>query len=80
MSVDYLEWLGGLFEKPRAARDNVLELQKPYPISCRRVGTHTHARKTLNKSNMCTFCVCVRVLARISVLYVHVYEKVEKNC
>lgn len=33
MSVDYLEWLGGLFEKPRTARDNVMELQKPYPIS-----------------------------------------------
>jgi len=61
MSVDYLEWLGGLFEKPRAARDNVLELQKPYPISCRRIGTHARTENVEQVVNMCIFCVCVCV-------------------
>lgn len=65
MSVDYLEWLGGLFEKPRAAQDNVMELQKPYPISCCSHIIHTQARKTLNKLNMYNvylhnMCVCAR--------------------
>jgi len=63
MSVDYLEWLGGLFEKPRAARDNVLELQKPYPISCRRIYRYTHARteNVEQVKHVYILCACVCV-------------------
>lgn len=47
--------------KPRAARDNVLELQKPYPISCRRIPTHALTENVEQVKHVYILCVCVRV-------------------
>jgi len=83
MSADYLEWLGGLFEKPRAAQDNVNGITKTLSYQLCRI--HTHAQKTLNKSNMYIYilyiymCVCVCLRAYVYALVYICVLKGEKN-